>query len=88
VRDSLDATEIHGARRALEAVSLAEDLLEQRPLVVALCLLQGEQALVDRLELLLRLVREGGEKKLLELVVRHRHGFGSPGGSGRGVRGA
>jgi hypothetical protein len=50
-------------------VRLAEDLLEQRALVVALCLLEREQALVDGLELLLRLVREGGEKKLLKLVV-------------------
>ena len=61
MRDGLDAAEVHGARGALEAMSLTEDLLEQRALVVALSLLEREQALVDGLKLLLGLVREGGE---------------------------
>jgi len=49
-------------------VQLPEDLVEQSPALGAGHGVERAQAPVDRLELSLRLVREGREEKLLKLV--------------------
>src|SRR5262249_4881031 len=77
VRHGLDLVQAHGTRGALGAVGLTEAPLEERTALVVAGLLEGQETLVDGLELLLRLVGEGGHQQLLKLVVGHAHDWSS-----------
>ncbi len=68
VDHGLHVHQVDGAGGALQVVQLPEDLVEQSPALGAGHGVERAQAPVDRLELSLRLVREGREEKLLKLV--------------------